>query len=128
MATNFPPHNLREIVDATNHLVDSPDATSEDLMKFVKGPDFPLGGIAYGEKDIASAYIHGRGGVVVRGEAEIIEEKAGQSKIVITSIPYRVNKSTLIESIADLVRDKKLEGIKDLRDESTKDIRVVKIS
>ncbi len=125
MATNFPPHNLREIVDATNYLVDNSDATSEDLLKFVKGPDFPLGGIAYGEKDIASAYIHGRGGVLVRGEAEIIEEKAGQSKIIITSIPYRVNKSTLIESIADLVREKKLEGIKDLRDESTKDIRVV---
>ncbi len=125
MATNFPPHNLREIVDATTHLVDNNDASSEDLMQFIKGPDFPLGGIAYNEKDIATACIHGRGGVVVRGEAEIIEEKAGQSKIVITSIPYRVNKSTLIEAIADLAREKKLEGIKDLRDESTKDIRIV---
>jgi len=125
MATNFPPHNLREIVDATVHLVDNGDASSEDLMQFIKGPDFPLGGIAYNEKDIATACIHGRGGVVVRGEAEIVEEKAGQSKIVITSIPYRVNKSTLMEAIADLVREKKLEGIKDLRDESTKDIRIV---
>ena len=125
MATNFPPHNLREIVDATVHLVDNGDSSSEDLMQFIKGPDFPLGGIAYNEKDIATACIHGRGGVVVRGEAEIIEEKAGQSKIVITSIPYRVNKSTLMEAIADLVREKKLEGIKDLRDESTKDIRIV---
>ena len=125
MATNFPPHNLREIVDATVHLVDNGDASSEDLMQFIKGPDFPLGGIAYNEKDIATACIHGRGGVVVRGEAEIVEEKAGQSKIIITSVPYRVNKSTLMEAIADLVREKKLEGIKDLRDESTKDIRIV---
>jgi DNA gyrase subunit A len=125
MATNFPPHNLREIVDATTHLVDNSDASSEDLMQFIKGPDFPLGGVAYNEKDIATACIHGRGGVVIRGEAEIVEEKAGQSKIVITSIPYRVNKSTLIEAVADLVREKKLEGIKDLRDESTKDIRIV---
>ena len=125
MATNFPPHNLREIVDATTHLVDNPDASSEDLLQFVKGPDFPLGGVAFSEKDIATALIHGRGGVVVRGEAEIVEEKAGQSKIIVTSIPYRVNKSSLLESIADLVREKKLEGIKDLRDESTKDIRIV---
>jgi DNA gyrase subunit A len=125
MATNFPPHNLREIVDATTHLIGDPDASSEDLLQFVKGPDFPLGGVAYNEKDIVAALIHGRGGVVVRGEAEIIEEKAGQSKIIITSIPYRVNKSTLLEAIADLYREKKIEGIKDLRDESTKDIRIV---
>ncbi len=125
MATNIPPHNLSEIVDAVTHLVDNEDATTDDLLQFVKGPDFPMGGIAYGATDIAHAYTHGRGGVVTRGEAEIIEEKAGQSKIVITSIPYRVNKSSLIESIADLVREKKLEGIKDLRDESTSDIRIV---
>ncbi len=125
MATNIPPHNLGEIIDATTHLVDNEDATTADLLEFIKGPDFPTGGIAYGASDIAHAYTHGRGGVVVRGEAEIVEEKAGQSKIIITSIPYRVNKSSLIETIADLVREKKLEGIKDLRDESTKDIRVV---
>jgi DNA gyrase subunit A len=125
MATNIPPHNLGEIVDAVNHLVENEDATSEDLLQFVKGPDFPVGGIAYGAAEIAHAYIHGRGGVVCRGEAEIVEEKAGQSKIIITSIPYRVNKSNLIEAIADLVREKKLEGIKDIRDESTKDIRLV---
>ncbi|MBU3668799.1 MAG: DNA gyrase subunit A [Candidatus Taylorbacteria bacterium] len=125
MATNIPPHNLREVVDATTHLLENDDANTEDLMQFIKGPDFPLGGIAYGAADILHAYTHGRGGVVVRGEAEIIEEKAGQSKIVITSIPYRVSKANLIESIADLVREKKLEGIKDIRDESTKDIRVV---
>ncbi len=125
MATNMPPHNLREISDATIHLLENPDATTEDLLQFVKGPDFPTGGVAYNHVDIATAYQHGRGGVVVRGEAEIIEEKAGQSKIVITSIPYRVNKSTLMENIADLHREKKIEGIKDLRDESTKDIRIV---
>lgn len=125
MATNFPPHNLGEIVDAVTHLVDNEDATTEDLLQFIKGPDFPMGGVAYGAADIAHAYTHGRGGVLVRGEAEIVEEKAGQSKIVITSIPFRVNKAALIESIADLVREKKLEGIKDLRDESTKDIRIV---
>lgn len=125
MATNIPPHNLREILDATTHLVENPDAATEDLLQFIKGPDFPTGGIIYGEKDIAHAYIHGRGGVVTRGEAEIIEDKAGVSKIVITSIPFRVNKSSLIEAIANLVHEKKLEGIKDLRDESTKDIRIV---
>ncbi len=125
MATNIPPHNLTELIDATVHLADNPDASTEDLLQFVKGPDFPTGGIAYGAADIAHASIHGRGGVVTRGEAEIVEEKAGQSKIIITSIPFRVNKASLIESMADLVREKKLEGIKDLRDESTKDIRIV---
>jgi DNA gyrase subunit A len=125
MATNIPPHNLREVVDATVFLLENPDAGHEDLMKFIKGPDFPTGGMMFGEKDITAAYAHGRGGIVVRGEAEIVEEKAGQSKIVITSIPFRVNKSDLIVNIADLVRDKKIEGIKDIRDESTRDIRVV---
>ncbi|MDD5318283.1 MAG: DNA gyrase subunit A [Candidatus Pacebacteria bacterium] len=124
MATNIPPHNLGELVDATAHLLANKDATTDDLLQFVKGPDFPTGGVIYGEKDIAHAYIHGRGGVVVRGEAEIVEDKVGHSKIIITSIPYRVNKSSLMESIAELVREKKLEGIKDLRDESTKDIRI----
>ncbi len=125
MATNIPPHNLREVIDATAHLLENEDATTDDLLQFIKGPDFPMGGVIYGSSDITHAYTHGRGGVVCRGEAEIIEEKAGQSKIMITSIPFRVNKSSLIESIADLVRDKKLEGIKDLRDESTSDIRIV---
>jgi DNA gyrase subunit A len=125
MATNIPPHNLGEIVDATMHLVDNPEATTLDLLEFVKGPDFPTGGIIFDKKAIETAETHGRGGVVMRGEAEIVEEKAGQAKIVITSIPYRVNKASLIESVADLVRDKKLEGIKDIRDESTSDIRIV---
>lgn len=124
MATNIPPHNLREVADATMHLIDTPDATTEDLLQFVKGPDFPLGAVAFNQADIKHAYTTGKGPVVVRGEADIVEDKRGTS-IVITSIPYRVNKSDLIERIADLVRDKKLEGIKDLRDESTKDIRVV---
>ncbi len=125
MATNIPPHNLREVIDATVHLIDNPHATTEDLCEHVKGPDFPVGGIAFGQADIRQAYATGRGGVVVRGEAEIFETKNGQFQIIITSIPFRVVKSNLIENIADLVRDKKIEGIKGLRDESTKDIRVV---
>lgn len=123
MATNFPPHNLGELVDATSHLIDEPEATSEDLLKFVKGPDFPTGGVVFGEKDIKHAYSSGRGGVVCRGEAEIIDEK-NASQIIITSLPFRVNKANLIMKIADLVREKKLEGIRGLRDESTRDIRI----
>lgn len=125
MATNVPPHNLGEVMDAVTHLVDNKDATTEDLLQFVKGPDFPVGGIAFNQKDIAHAYAHGKGGVVTRGEAEIVENKSGQFQIVITSIPFRVNKSTLISRIAELVQEKKLEGVKGLRDESAKDIRVV---
>jgi len=125
MATNIPPHNLRELIGACVHLIDNPNASTEDLMEFVKGPDFPVGGIAYNQKDIAQAYTTGRGGVVVRGEADIVEDKKGNPQIVISSIPYRVNKADLIIKIADLVREKKLDGVRDLRDESTKDIRVV---
>ena len=119
MATNIPPHNLREVTDATLHLIDNPKSTTEDLLKFVKGPDFPTGCVAYNQKDISSAYATGRGGVVVRGEAEVIENDKGAFQIIITSIPYRVNKANLITKIADLVHAKKLEGIKGLRDEST---------
>jgi DNA gyrase subunit A len=125
MATNIPSHNLGEVIDATLHLIDNKEATTEDLLSFIKGPDFPTGGVAYGSTDMKHAYSTGRGGVVVRGEAEIIEQKSGQSQIIITSIPYRVNKADLISNIADLVSEKKLEGIKGLRDESTRDIRVV---
>jgi len=125
MATNIPPHNLAEVLDATTHLIEREDATTEDLMQFIKGPDFPTGGIAYGYKDMLHAYSGGRGGVVCRGEAEITEDKNGNAQIVITSIPFRVNKSNLIMAIAELVQEKKLEGIKGLRDESTKDIRIV---
>jgi DNA gyrase subunit A len=125
MATNIPPHNLREVVDATNHLIDNPEATTEDLLQFIKGPDFPLGATMYGEKDIHHAYATGRGGIVVRGDAEITEDKKGQYQIIITSIPFRVNKSELIVKIADLVREKVIEGVRALRDESDKDIRIV---
>ncbi len=124
MATNIPPHNLGEVIDATVALIDESDLTSDDLLKYVKGPDFPTGGIVFGEQDMRHAYTTGRGGVVVRGEAEIIEDK-NNNQIIITSLPYRVNKAELIIKIADLVRDKKLEGIRGLRDESTRDIRVV---
>ncbi len=124
MATNIAPHNLGEVVDASVHLVDNPDATTEDLLQFVKGPDFPTGSVMYGEKDIHHAYATGRGGIVVRGEAEIVEDKKGQFQIIISSIPYRVNKSELIMKIADLVREKVIEGIKGLRDESDKELRI----
>ena len=125
MATNIPPHNLREVCEAAVHLIEEPDATTDDLLKFVQGPDFPPGCIAFNQKDIAHAYSSGRGPVVVRGDAEIVEGKKGDYQIVITSIPFRVNKSDLLTKIADLVHEKKLEGVRDIRDESTSDIRVV---
>ena len=124
MATNIAPHNLGEVIDATVHMIENKDATTDDLLGFIKGPDFPTGGIMYGEKDIHHAYSTGRGGIVVRGEAEIVEDKKGQYQIIISSIPYRVNKAELIMKIADLVRDKSLEGIRALRDESDKDMRI----
>lgn len=125
MATSIPPHNLRELSEALIHLIEHKDATVEDLMQFVTGPDFPTGAIAFNKKDLLHAYSTGKGGVVVRGVAETVEDKKGNFQIVITSIPYRVNKADLIMRIADLVREKKLEGIRGLRDESTRDIRVV---
>lgn len=125
MATNIPPHNISEVIDACVTLIDKDDVTNEDILEHIKGPDFPTGGMIFADKEMRHAYASGRGGVVCRGEAEILETKQDQFQIIITSIPYRVNKSELIVHIADLVRDKKLEGIKDIRDESTKDIRVV---
>jgi DNA gyrase subunit A len=125
MATNIAPHNLGEVIDATSHLIDNKGATNEDLLQFIKGPDFPTGGIMYGEKDIHHAYTTGRGGIVVRGEAEVVEDKKGQFQIIIKSIPFRVTKSDLIIKIADLVRDKVIDGIKGLRDESDKEMRIV---
>ncbi|MCE9541370.1 DNA gyrase subunit A [Candidatus Kaiserbacteria bacterium] len=125
MASNIPPHNLREVGEAAMHLIDNPEATTDDLLKFIQGPDFPTGCIAFNTKDIAHAYATGRGPVVVRGDAEIVEGKKGDYEIIVTSIPYRVVKADLITKIADLVHEKKLEGIRDIRDESTKDIRVV---
>lgn len=124
MATNIPPHNLSEVIDATLHLADNPEATTDDLLQFIKGPDFPTGGTIYNQTDIQHAYSTGRGGVVTRGQAEIVEDKKGQFQIIITSIPYRVNKAELIMNIAEHVRDKRIEGIKGLRDESSKDIRI----
>jgi len=125
MASNIPPHNLREVGEAAIHLIDDPEATTDDLLKFVQGPDFPTGCIAFNQKDIAHAYATGRGPVVVRGDAEIIEGKKGDYQIIVTSIPFRVVKADLLTKIADLVHQKKLDGIRDIRDESTKDIRVV---
>src|SRR6185436_4911093 len=113
------------VADAVAYLVDNPEATTEELLEFVKGPDFPTGGIIFNQKDIHHAYATGRGGIVTRGVAEITETKLGAFQIVISEIPYRVNKAVLIEKVAELVREKKIDGIKGLRDESTKDIRVV---
>jgi DNA gyrase subunit A len=126
MATNIPPHNLSEICDATNHLIEHPNATSTDLLEFVKGPDFPTGGIIYNRKAIGEAYSTGRGSITVRAATEIQERKSGQFDIIVSEIPYLVNKSELLEKIADLIQEKKIEGIKDIRDESDKDgLRVV---
>lgn len=126
MATSIPPHNLGELIDAINHLIDNPEATIEDLAKFVKGPDFPTGGIIYDQKDILTAYATGKGGIVMRGRAEIKENKHNDFQIIISELPYQVNKASLVEKIAELVKDKKIDGIKNLRDESDRDgIRVV---
>lgn len=121
MATSIPPHNLSEVVDATVHIVDNPDASTEDLMRFIKGPDFPTGGIIFNPKDIHHAYASGRGGIITRGEAEIVEAKKGGFQIIISSIPYQVNKSELIIKMAELVHEKRVDGIRDIRDESDKD-------
>jgi DNA gyrase subunit A len=118
MATNIPPHNLHEVVDSCLHLIDNPDASIDDLMKHLKGPDFPTGGIIYDKNAIKTMYATGRGGIVVRSVAEIQEMKNGRSRIVVSEIPYQVNKANLVIKIADLVRDKKIAGISDLRDES----------
>jgi len=126
MATNIPPHNISELIDAEVELIDNPEATLDDLLKHVKGPDFPTGGIIYGKESIRTAYATGRGGVVTRGVAEIVEGAKGRHQIVITEIPYALNKETLVLKIADLVRDKKLVGISDLRDETARgNVRIV---
>ncbi|MEK7134857.1 MAG: DNA gyrase subunit A, partial [Patescibacteria group bacterium] len=126
MATNIPPHNLNEVIDAASHLVKHPRVSIEDLLEFIKGPDFPTGGIIYSKKDIAAAYATGRGPIIIRGRAEIVEDKKGHLQIIITEIPYQVNKSALLEKIAELVSSKKIEGIRDLRDESDKEgMRIV---
>jgi len=126
MATKIPPHNLTEIVDAICLLIKKPEATVEDLMQFVKGPDFPTYGNIYDVKAIAEVYNTGRGRIIMRGKAEIEEGKNGKQQIVITELPYQVNKAEMVVRIADLYHEKKLDGISDLRDESDRDgIRVV---
>lgn len=126
MATNIPPHNLGEVIDGVVMMIDNPDATIKELMTKIKGPDFPTAGIIMGKEGIKSAYETGRGKITVRAKAEIEEMSGGKSRIVVTELPYLVNKARLIEKIADLVRDKKIEGISDLRDESDRQgMRVV---
>lgn len=126
MATNIPPHNLSELCDGVSFLIDHPNATVEDLLQFIKGPDFPTGGIIYNINDIKQAYATGKGGVIIRAKADIVESKKDHWQIIITEIPYQVNKSNLLEKIANLVKEKRIEGIKDLRDESDKEgMRIV---
>ena len=126
MATNIPPHNLTEVLDACLHILDNPDSTIDDLIKIVKGPDFPLGGIITGIDGIEQAYKTGQGKVYVRGKTSFEEMKGGKEAIIITEIPFMVNKARMLERIAELVKDKKLEGIGEIRDESDKDgMRVV---
>lgn len=127
MATSIPPHNLGEVIDATLCLINNPEATLPELLEYIKGPDFPTGGMIFDEQAIASAYATGRGSVVVRGKAEIVDlEKGDRQQIIITEIPYQVNKSTLVEKMANLISDKRIVGVADLRDESGKDgIKIV---
>ncbi len=126
MATNIPPHNLNELVDATIELIDNEHVTIDDLLTHVKGPDFPTGAIIYGGASMKQAYQTGRGSVMVRAVAEIVETKKGRHQIVVSQIPYGVNKATLVEKIAELVKDKKLNGISDLRDETSRGkVRIV---
>src|SRR3989344_7334535 len=126
MATNIPPHNVVETIDAAAHLIDHPKATTEDLLRFIQGPDFPTGGIIYNKKAIIEAYISGRGPITCRAVTSIEERKTGQFNIIVTEIPYQVNKAELIIRIAELVTLKKIEGIRDLRDESDREgMRIV---
>ena len=126
MATSIPPHNLNELADGISHLIDNPKASVEDLVNFIPGPDFPTGGIIYNKKDVLEAYKTGRGKILQRAKAEIVENKAGNFQIIVTEMTYATNKATLIETIANLVRDGKIAGIRDLRDESDKEgVRVV---
>ncbi len=118
MATNIPPHNLSEVIDAICALIDNPDLNLEDLMQYIKGPDFPTGAKIMGRSGIRAAYATGRGKIIVRACAEIVEEKNGRFKIVVTELPYQVNKARLIESIADMVKDKRIEGISNIDDHS----------
>lgn len=118
MATNIPPHNMRETIDGMCYLIDNPEASLEEIMEYIKGPDFPTGGIVMGRAGIRAAYATGRGKILVRAKTEIVEAKNGKYQIVVSELPYQVNKKRLIESIADLVKDKRLEGISDINDYS----------
>ena len=125
MATSIPPHNLGEVIDGTLALIENKDITIKQLMKFIPGPDFPTGGVIIGKDMIKLGYNKGRGSFKIRGEISIEQTKNGRERLVITSIPYQVNKSVLNEKIAQLVREKKIEGIRDIRDESNREgIRV----
>ena len=126
MATNIPPHNLREIIDAADYLIDNPEATLDELMEYIKGPDFPTGGIIMGRSGVRAAYATGRGKVILRSRCEIEDWKNGRERIIVHEIPYMVNKARLIESIAELVKEKRVDQISDLRDESDRDgMRIV---
>src|SRR3990167_9875270 len=126
MATNIPPHNLTEVVDASIHLLDNPKAETPDLFQFIQGPDFPTGGIIYDQKEIISAYSQGKGAIIMRGKADVVEKKDGSEQIIITEIPYQVSKAGLVEQMANLVSEKKIEGIRDIKDLSDREgMRVV---
>ncbi|PIW34926.1 MAG: DNA gyrase subunit A, partial [Candidatus Nealsonbacteria bacterium CG15_BIG_FIL_POST_REV_8_21_14_020_37_12] len=126
MATNIPPHNLSEVADTLIYLLTHPKATTEDLLQFIKGPDFPTGGEIFDQKGIIQTYSQGKGPILTRGKAEIVESKTGRQQIIITEIPFQVQKSALIEQFANLVSQKKIEGIRDIRDESDKEgMRIV---
>lgn len=118
MATNIPPHNLGEVIDAVNYVIDNPDASLDDIMKYIKGPDFPTAGIIMGKSGIKAAYGTGRGKITVRAKAEITDDKNGRSKIIVTELPYQVNKARLVEAIADMVKDKRIDGISNIDDHS----------
>ncbi|MEO0049937.1 MAG: DNA gyrase subunit A, partial [candidate division WOR-3 bacterium] len=126
MATSIPPHNLGELIDGLVALIDNPEITTAELMRYVKGPDFPTGGSVVGVEGIRQAYETGRGSFTVRGRVVFEEVKAGRDRLVITEIPYQVNKASLVERIAELVREKKIQGVADLRDESDREgMRIV---
>ena len=124
MATNIPPHNLTEVINGTIQIIENPNITDEELMNYVKGPDFPTGAMIMGREGIKEAYTTGRGKIIVRGESEIEPMSNGKQRIVIRSLPYQVNKAKMIENIADLVKLKKIDGISDLRDESDRNEKV----
>jgi len=126
MATDIPPHNLNEVCQAAIHLIDNPEAETEDLFKFIQGPDFPTGGLIFDRNEILAAYAQGKGSILMRAKTEISEKEKGGFQIIINEIPFRVEKSALMQQLADLVQNKKVEGIKDIRDESDKDgMRIV---